>query len=219
MVNEESTEPEPSEDPRYAGFPPGFFDRVDPSSDHNFYSEPRIVTHIDTDAIAAVGALYEELKLGGRILDVMSSWVSHFVDTPNDLVALGMNAFELEENRQATSWVQHDLNLNPQLPFEDASFDGVVCCVSIDYLVRPLEVFDEVHRCLKDGGVFVNSFSNRCFPTKAIQGWGQTDDRGHVSIVGEYYRLTGPWRDVQAELRTSAAASGDPLFAVWGFKE
>ena len=111
MVNEESTEPEPSEDPRYAGFPPGFFDRVDPSSDHNFYSEPRIVTHIDTDAIAAVGALYEELKLGGRILDVMSSWVSHFVDTPDDLVALGMNTFELEENRQATSWVQHDLHL------------------------------------------------------------------------------------------------------------
>ena len=115
MVNEESTEPEPSEDPRYAGFPPGFFDRVDPSSDHNFYSEPRIVTHIDTDAIAAVGALYEELKLEGRILDVMSSWVSHFVDTPDDLVALGMNAFELEENRQATSWVQHDLSFAKKL--------------------------------------------------------------------------------------------------------
>ena len=95
MVNEESTEPEPSEDPRYAGFPPGFFDRVDPSSDHNFYSEPRIVTHIDTDAIAAVGALYEELKLGGRILDVMSSWVSHFVDTPDGIRSLHLFAFAI----------------------------------------------------------------------------------------------------------------------------
>ena len=134
MVNEESTEPEPSEDPRYAGFPPGFFDRVDTSSDHNFYSEPRIVTHIDTDAIAAVGALYEELKLGGRILDVMSSWVSHFVDTPDDLVALGRNAFELEENRQATSWVQHDLNLNPNfLSKMPASTASSAVCRSITW--------------------------------------------------------------------------------------
>ena len=219
MASEESTDADPSKDPRYAGFPPGFFDRVDPSPDQTFYLEPRIVTHIDSNAIAAVGELYQELNLQGRILDVMSSWVSHFVDGPNDLIALGMNAAELAENKQAAAWVQHDLNLTPQLPFEDDSFDSVVCCVSIDYLVHPLEVFDEIHRCLKSGGVFVNSFSNRCFPTKAIQGWGRTDDRGHVSIVGEYYRLTGPWRDVRAELRTQAATAGDPLFAVWGFKE
>ena len=219
MTNEESTDSDPLKDPRYAGFPSGFFDRADQSADQNFYSEPRIVTHIDPGAIAAVGAFYQELNLGGSVLDIMSSWVSHFIYAPNNLVALGMNATELAENKQATSWVQHDLNMNPKLPFEDGSFDSVVCCVSVDYLVRPIEVFDEVHRCLKTNGVFVNSFSNRCFPTKAIRGWGQTDDRGHVSIVGEYYRLTGPWVDVRAELRTSSSALGDPLFAVWGSKK
>ncbi|HAF68752.1 MAG TPA: SAM-dependent methyltransferase [Acidimicrobiaceae bacterium] len=219
MGNGESTNLDSSDDPRYAGFPAGFFDRADSSSDQNFYSEPRMVTHIDKEAIAAVGELYQELQLRGRVLDVMSSWVSHFIDPPNDLVALGMNSTELAENRQATSWVKHDLNMDPRLPFEDDSFDGVVCCVSVDYLVRPIEVFDEIHRCLKVGGVFVNSFSNRCFPTKAIRGWSQTDDRGHVSIVGEYYRLTGPWDNVRAELRTSPSTSGDPLFAVWGIKK
>ena len=60
------------------GFPPGFFDRQDPGSDEAFYGFPRLVTHIDDGAIAAVGALYEELGVDGDVLDLMGSWVSHF---------------------------------------------------------------------------------------------------------------------------------------------
>ena len=47
-------------------FPPGFFDRSDPAPDDRFYSWPRLVTHIDDGAIAAVGALYEELGIDRR---------------------------------------------------------------------------------------------------------------------------------------------------------
>lgn len=212
---------EDGEDPyshkRYEGFPPGFFDRVDSSADDNFYAQPRMVTHIDDRAIRAVGDLYAELKIGGRVLDLMSSWVSHFVDVPEDLVVLGMNSDELASNPQASSWCRHDLNVDPTIPFSDDCFDAVVCCVSIDYLVRPLEVFSDVHRVVRTGGVFVNSFSNRCFPTKAIRGWGQTDDQGHVAVVGEYYRRTGPWVDLEAQLRTPVGEPGDPLYAVWGY--
>ena len=55
-----------------------FFARGDPTPDPLFYSWPRFVTHIDDDAIAAVGALYDELAIDGDVLDLMSSWVSHF---------------------------------------------------------------------------------------------------------------------------------------------
>jgi len=204
----------------YAGFPDGFFERMDPDDD-TFYAPPRMVTHIDDGAIAAVGALYDELGLGGAdrfVLDLMSSWISHFSEAPEHLTILGMNEAELAANPRATERVRHDLNRDPRLPFVDASFDGVVCCVSVDYLAKPLEVFDEVHRVLRPGGVFVNTFSNRCFPTKVIRGWSATDDRGHVSIVGEYHRVTGPWENVQAEVRTPPNHWGDPLYAVWGFK-
>ena len=51
-------------------FPPGFFDQSDPSPDSVFYSPPRLVTHIDDDAIAAVGALYDELGVSGDVLDL-----------------------------------------------------------------------------------------------------------------------------------------------------
>jgi hypothetical protein len=61
-------------------FPPGFFDRADPADDADFYASTRLVTHIDEGAIRAVGELYGELALDGTVLDLMGSWVSHFLE-------------------------------------------------------------------------------------------------------------------------------------------
>jgi SAM-dependent methyltransferase len=196
------------------GFPDGFFDRQDPGPDDHFYDAPRLVTHIDTGAIAAVGALYDELGIGGAVLDLMSSWVSHFRSPPAHLTVLGMNGDELDANSAASERVVHDLNQDPVLPFEDESFDAAVCCVSVDYLVRPIEVFEEVHRVLRPGGPFVCTFSNRLFPTKAILGWLATDDREHCAIVSTYFRRSGGWSEPVAELRTPLDQPGDPLYAV-----
>jgi len=107
-----------------------------------------------------------------------------------------------------------DLNVEPVLPFGDGSFDAVTCCVSIDYLTRPLEVFAEAARVLRPGGAFVCTFSNRCFPTKAIRGWLSTDDEGHCAIVSAYFELTAGFDAPVAQLRNPGAA-GDPLYAVW----
>lgn len=196
-------------------FPPGFFDRADPSPDARFYAGPRFVTHIDDAAIAAVGDLYAELCLDGEILDLMGSWVSHFKTPPARLTVLGMNGDELEANPQADARVVHDLNADPTLPFSDDVFDGCVCCVSVDYLVRPVEVFGEVGRVLRAGAPFVCTFSNRLFPTKAIRGWLSTDDRQHCDIVARYFELSGAFGPARAELRTRLDQPGDPLYAVW----
>jgi SAM-dependent methyltransferase len=197
-------------------FPDGFFARGDPTDDERFYSFPRFVTHIDDGAIAAVGALYEELELTGDVLDLCSSWVSHFVDAPRSLVALGMNPDELAANPQATSWLVHDLNEQPELPFDDAAFDAVTCCVSVDYLTRPVEVFSSVARVLRPGGVFVCTFSNRLFPTKAIAGWLATSDAGHVAIVEEYFRQARGFAEPESRRCTPTTGYfGDPLYAVW----
>lgn len=194
-------------------FPPGFFDRVDDSSDVGFYAFDRLVTHIDDPAIAAVGQLYDDLDLTGDVLDLCSSWVSHFRTPPSRLVAHGMNEVELRANEMATDWLVHDLNVDPSLPFADGSFDAVTCCVSVDYLTRPLEVFAEVARVLRQGGLFVVTFSNRCFPTKAIRGWLATDDRGRGSIVAMYFDLTDGFDRPEFEHRNPGTRS-DPLYSV-----
>jgi SAM-dependent methyltransferase len=196
-------------------FPPGFFDRADRSRDAGFYSSPRLVTHLDDQAIAAVGALYDDLGISGDVLDLMSSWVSHFRTPPAHLTVLGMNSDELAANPSAGVAVVHDLNAEPRLPFPDESFDAVVCCVSVDYLTRPIEVFTDVARVLRSGGPFVCAFSNRCFPTKAVRGWLYADDDQRCEIVEQYFRLAGRWDEPRSQRRTPASHPGDPLFAVW----
>jgi SAM-dependent methyltransferase len=199
-------------------FPPRFFETADRSSDVEFYGQPRLVTHIDQGAIEAVGALYEELSISGQVLDLMSSWVSHFRSPPEHLTVLGMNAQELAANPSAAATVVHDLNADPRLPFPDDSFDAAVCCVSVDYLTRPIEVFADVARVVRPGGPFVCTFSNRCFPTKAIRGWLYTDDAGHVEIVKRYFLLSTGWGEPHAELRTPPSFFADPLWAVWAHR-
>jgi SAM-dependent methyltransferase len=198
-----------------SAFPPGFFQRTDEVSDQEFYAFDRFVTHIDDRAIAAVGTLYEQLGLNGRVLDLMSSWVSHFHNAPRELIALGMNEHELAANEMATAYVVHDLNSTPELPFDDGRFDAATCCVSVDYLVKPIEVFAQVRRVLVPGGILVCTFSNRCFATKAVRGWLATDDTGHCRIVAEYFRQSGGWSAPQVALCTPPRTPGDPLYAVW----
>jgi SAM-dependent methyltransferase len=203
-------------------FPRWFFDREDPTPDDRFYAPSRLVTHIDDGAIAAVGDLYAELGVDGsapqprRVLDLMSSWVSHLRTAPTELVVLGMNARELEANPMATERVVQDLNVDPRLPFPDADFDAVLCCVSVDYLTRPVEVLAEAARVLRPGAPVVMTFSNRCFPTKAVHGWLATDDAGRGAIVVDYLRRTGRFAPAELSLRTPdhRRYRGDPLYAV-----
>ena len=222
----------PDEERRSGAFPPGFFERADPMPDEVFYAPPRLVTHIDDRAIAAVGALYAELGIRGEVLDLMGSWVSHFVDTPRALTVLGMNEVELANNPQASATVIHDLNADPRVPFDDGTFDDAVCCASVDYLIEPIAVFRDVARVLRPGGRFVCTFSNRCFPTKAIRGWLVSSDEQRCAIVVQYFREASMpdgsvperpgrvwpvrvWEEPVVETRLEARPFVDPLFAVW----
>lgn len=200
-------------------FSPGFFDRTDDSDDALFYRPPRLVTHIDGGAIAAVGELYAELGVGqrsrGRVLDLCSSWVSHLPTPPAALTVLGMNRAELDANPVADERVVQDLNRDPVLPFADGTYDDAVCCVSVDYLTRPVEVFREVARVLAPGGRLVCTWSNRCFPTKAIRGWLETSDEEHLEVVAGYFAAAGGWAPARRETRLPVGRGGDPLWACW----
>lgn len=204
--------------------PPEFFRRQDPSHDGLFYAFPRKVVHIDEDAIAALsGAFLDLLPAGGVYLDLMSSWRSHYPAElrPARVVGLGMNAEEMQDNPQLDKFIVHDLNANPRLPYEDNLFDAVTCTVSVQYLTDPVAVFKDVNRVLKPGGIFVVSFSNRCFPTKAVAVWGATTDEQHLALVGRYFDLSGNWKDLTAQQTNPLEGyprTADPLYVVWARK-
>ena len=206
-------------------FPVGFFTRSDESADPLFYLPDRFVTHIDDRAIAAVGQLYRELGIDGlgvdgqglvtSVLDIMSSWVSHFIEAPPELVVLGMNERELQANPQATTIVVHDLNTNSAMPFPNDRFDAATCCVSVDYLVRPIDVLREVARVVKPAGTVVCTFSNRCFPTKVVRGWLTLSEPQRCQLVAQYFRLADGYEEPHIAQCTPADTRDDPLYAVW----
>ncbi|GAB4433800.1 MAG: class I SAM-dependent methyltransferase [Chloroflexi bacterium OHK40] len=198
-------------------FPPDAFRRYDEGDDRDFYRYPRLTAHLDEAACAAVTQLLrEELPPGGRILDLMSSYVSHLPPEVSYgyVLGLGLNEAELRLNGQLHEWLVHDLNREPALPLPDRSFDGAACTVSVQYLTRPIDVFAEVGRTLRPGAPFVVSFSNRCFPSKAVNIWVSTGDREHLALVRRYFELAGCFTDIRALNRSPHRWLSDPLFAV-----
>ena len=132
--------------------------------------------------------------------------------TYSRVVGLGMNRTELAANPRLDGYVVHDLNRNQRLPFADAEFDAAAICVSIQYLTRPVAVLRDLGRVLVAGGPLVISFSNRCFPTKAVRGWLLRDELGHAALVARYLKAARNWTGIE-HLDRSRPAS-DPLHAV-----
>ena len=200
------------------------FGRQDSSLDCNFYDFPRLVTHIDDSAIASLTKFYSEAIMPGSVVvDLCTRWVSHLPSNTkySKVVGVGMNTKEMESNSILSEHHLQDLNTNPSLPFiDDASCDHVLCCVSIDYLIQPYKVFNEVNRILKPGGTFIISFSNRCFSTKAIFAWLMTNDPYHLYIVSSFFHLTPGWSKVMVMDLSNYTSPhlSDPLYLVEGTK-
>lgn len=206
-------------EPERGGLPnlrPEYFVRVDERDDSEFYREPRLVTHIDDTAIAALEKFHAWLlPPGGAVLDLMASWVSHLPPglELGRLAGLGLNAIELSSNPRLTEWVVQDLNRDPNLPWPDATFDAAICTVSVQYLVRPADVFAEVGRVLKPGAPFAITYSNRCFPTKAVAAWLALGDRDRAELIALYFAHARIFGQPRAYALV-AGEDSDPLYCV-----
>jgi SAM-dependent methyltransferase len=206
------------------------FTREDETEDFVFYRNPRLVNHIDDKAIETITELYGSFVSPGMdVLDLMSAWRSHVPQNPGlkSLVGLGMNAEEMSENPQLTDIKVHDLNADPRLPFDDNSFDLVVCTVSVEYLIHPEAVFKDVARVLRPGGAFVLTFSNRWFPPKVISVWPNLHEFERMGLVLEYFFRSQKYYDLntmssrgwprpESDKYYPKFLKSDPVYAVWG---
>ena len=210
--------------PRHDSFPyrTADFRRADETADTDFYSSPRFVTHIDDNAIGLLRAYYaKNLPPSGRILDLCSSWISHFPkeleekafsakkqaaspgsethmsdDAGLEVIGQGMNAAELAANPILHSTILQDLNTDPNLPNKVAPLDASTCVVSIDYLTQPVRVLSSILEHTRPGGTVHLTVSNRCFPTKVVGRWLRVDEEERLQMVGDYLWFAG-WRDIQ----------------------
>lgn len=194
--------------------PANFFQRADESADALFYIEPRFVTHIDDATILALTDYYREfLPVGSDVLDLMSSWISHLPPDVkfNRVSGLGMNQEELVGNPRLDDFQVHDLNNDPELPYPESSFDRVLIAVSIQYLVRPLEVFASISQVLRNSGEICIAMSHRLFPTKAIAAFQHLATAERISLVRHYLQQSG---FVDIEFLDRSPVNADPLWLV-----
>lgn len=209
------------------------FGRIDESDDRIFYERDRFVSHLDAVALSTVEEIIGKLIVedNPHILDLMASWDSHLPSgiRPKRMVGLGLNENELKRNPRLTEVVLHDLNRNPILPFEAASFDVVLNTVSVDYLTRPFEIFAQVGRILKPGGLYLVIFSNRMFPEKATQIWRDATERERIELVRLFFHRTGLFEEPkvfvssgkprpQEDKYAYLGIPSDPVYAVYADK-
>jgi hypothetical protein len=76
---------------------------------------------------------------------------------------------------------------------------------------RPANAFlrsEEAARVLRPAAPLVITFSNRCFPTKAVYGWLLADDDARCRIVEAYVRAAGGYRESVTSRRTPGPQTG-----------
>ncbi len=205
--------------------------KLDDTNDNLFYAYPRFVTHVDEGFIQQLTDLYrEKLQPNTRILDLMSSWVSHLPEEIDfaHVEGHGLNADELERNPRLNHYFVQNLNENPALPLPDQEFDAVLNCVSVQYLQYPEAVFSESHRILKPGGIAIISFSNRMFYQKAIQAWRDASEPRRIELVKSYFSSVPGFSTPEIIARKSTipnilqwlgAPGGDPFYAAIAYRQ
>jgi SAM-dependent methyltransferase len=206
--------------------------KIDRAEDSFFYAFPRFVTHVDRYFLARLTRLYQErLQPQSRILDMMSSWVSHLpAEMEFDHVeGHGLNEEELAKNPRLDRYFVQDLNQNPKFPLPDNDFDAVLNCVSVQYLQYPEAVFSEIHRVLKPGGIAIISFSNRMFYQKAIALWRDGTEASRIDLVKNYFQSVSGFSEPEIVAHRSElggllqmlgmGGAGDPFYAAIAAKQ
>ncbi|BAY17775.1 hypothetical protein NIES21_36170 [Anabaenopsis circularis NIES-21] len=201
-------------------------EKLDNTDDQLFYAYPRFVTHVDDGFIQQLTDLYRDrLQPNTRILDMMSSWVSHLPEEIEfaHIEGHGLNAEELARNPRLNHYFVQNLNENPQIPLPEQGFDAVLICVSVQYIQYPEAIFSEIYRILKPGGIVIISFSNRMFFQKAIQAWRDASETTRVELVKHYFNSIPGFTTPEVIVRQSTTpyflqlmgiGAGDPFYAV-----
>lgn len=187
------------------------FTQASSEPEEDFWGRQDLDSLMDMGARTAVTALYRTtLPVGGRTLDVMSGALSHLPEDAvfQEFIGLDVSKPALEANKALTSSIVQNLNETATLPFEDASFDGVLLCDGLAYLTKPQQVLEEIARVLRPGGPLIVSFSDRFVPAKAVAIWQALEPEDRVRFTSALMQRAG-----LAELDTGEVVPPEDLTA------
>ncbi|MFM8320217.1 MAG: class I SAM-dependent methyltransferase [Chloroflexota bacterium] len=93
----------------------------------------------------------------GRILDIGCGWNPFFIAQTPFAEKFAIDRVTPALDLQGVQWINRDIEVTPQLPFEDNYFSAVTMLAVIEHLdPAPVQILlQEVYRVLKSGGVFI----------------------------------------------------------------
>lgn len=206
------------------------FERDSEHADAEFYKKPRMVDHLDSLALNTLEELISRLVPdNAEVLDLMSGPNSHINPklNPKSVTGVGLNQEEMDANQSITKTVIHDVNADTTLPFDQDTFDVALLTISVQYVTRPVELFREVARVVKPGGLFIVTFSNRFFPPKAVSIWKDSNDNQRKMLVNGYFNKSESFI-IEGDFESSGkprpeddkyyelGIPSDPVYAFWG---
>jgi len=203
------------------------FTREDETDDGDFYTEAGMAPPLDRQAEENIRKIYEGvLEDGMDVLDLMTGRSSHLPNElkPGSVTGLGLNTKDMDANDALGKSVVHNLNEEPRLPFEDNCFDAVICTASVEYLTKPFEVFEDIARVIRPGGVFVLTFSDHWFEPKVIRIWSELHQFERMGLVSQYFMRSEKFTDINTFSERGwprlpdddGETDSDSVFAVWG---
>jgi len=209
--------------------------REDETPDSEFYKDPRMTLYVDMPFALRLQELYSKrIMSGASVLDLGAACATYLPEglVTREVCGLGMNLEEMEANDELMSCTVQDLNEDTKLPFLDEQFDAVVCSNTLQYLIEPERVLEEVSRTLRPGGVIILSFTDKCFASKVTKAWSDRGNLARAHLVQDLVRacpgLTEPELVWEVNPLSSAGVmapalrgvtGGDPFIAVVAYKD
>ncbi|MCU7837008.1 MAG: class I SAM-dependent methyltransferase [gamma proteobacterium symbiont of Taylorina sp.] len=185
--------------------------------DSIFYAAIETKPSVDQAALDQLKQFYtEKIQDNSKVLDFMCGSASHLPDKLQylNVTGLGLNKSDLKANLNLDRTIIHDVNNNPQLPFENNEFDAIICSFSVEYITQPQKVFQQLARILKPGGLLIISFSEHYFKKKVISLWEDVHSFERMGIVLEYFRQCSEFENLNSEsIRGLIKYNEDPFIS------
>lgn len=190
------------------------FRRKDETGDATYF--PGGTTdYVNTEAGERVRTIYSDfVENGMEILDLMAGDDSRLPReySPDAVTGLGLDTKGMDANSALTERIIHDINDTPRLPFEDESFDAVLCTAGVEYLTSPFEVVEEAARVLKPGGICAFAFTDRWDDNKVIGIWPELYPFERMGLVSQYLIRSDRFEPIHTVSDRGSAC--DSIFAV-----
>ncbi|MCC6907307.1 MAG: methyltransferase domain-containing protein [Phycisphaerales bacterium] len=173
-----------------------------PMSDHPVLDDPTIMAHCFArlDVAAALAKNRTILDAGGwaglgaeRYLKAGAKRVVN-LDISTEALELGRQRLGDDDRVEFVQW---DLNQSP-LPFEEASFDLVVCLEALEHITQQRQAVAEFERVLKPGGLLLVSVPDQdCEETWARLNQHDNAFHLHVPTRGEFEALLARFESIR----------------------